>query len=199
MADAVQRTVTRLLAEMQGGSDAAFDELFPLLYDELRVLAHLQRRRWQGNYTLDTAALVHEAYLKLVAGQTLHVSEREQFLAVAARTMRHILCNYARDRARQKRGGGATPVTLDDAALPAPRIEFDQEQADRLTALGDVLAELERLDARQAQVVDCRFFGGMSIPGTALALGVSEATVKRDWAVARAWLYRALQERAEAQ
>jgi RNA polymerase sigma factor (TIGR02999 family) len=188
-----QGTVTRLLAELRAGNQGALDELLPLLYGELQALAHLQRRRWRGDYTLDTTALVHEAYLKLLGQKRLDADSRAHFLALTARAMRHILCNYARDRRRQKRGGGADRLALDDLDVLPGTVSFSAEQAERLGALDDALRRLEDVDKRQSEIVECRFFGAMSIEDTAAALGTSPATVKRLWALARAWLYREMQ------
>ena len=175
--------VTRLLAAARAGDDGALEQAFALAYDELAALAHRQRRRWTGHATLDTVALVNEAYLKLV-GPAPEVEGRTHFLALAAKAMRQILSNYARDQNALKRGGDAVRVTLDglDAAEAAPS----------LVDLDDALVRLERVDARLAAVVECRFFGGLTVAETAEALGVSARTVKRDWALAQAWLHRAL-------
>jgi RNA polymerase sigma factor (TIGR02999 family) len=191
----LQTTVTRLLGELQRGSDAAVDELFTLLYDELRELAHRQRLRWRDDFTLDTTALVHEAYLKLVGPTGTEVESRAHFLALAARAMRHILCNYARDRRALKRGGGLERLPLDEAvALPDPATPTD-DLADTLVSLDEALKRLEQLDPRQGKVVECRFFGGLTVAETAIALGVSPRTVKRDWVVAQAWLHHEMTAR----
>jgi RNA polymerase sigma factor (TIGR02999 family) len=185
-------SVTRLLENLQRGDNVALDQLFPLLYEELRRLAHRHRSRWQGDYTLGTTALVHEAYLKLVERGQVGAKDRAHFLAVAAKAMRHILCNYVRDRGRKKRGGGLQRLSLDEAdAVPVLDVLSD-EQADTIAALDAALDDLARFDPRLSRVVECRFFGGMSIPDTAVALRISQATVKRDFALARAWLYREL-------
>jgi RNA polymerase sigma factor (TIGR02999 family) len=189
-ADRPENTVTRLLGELRAGNRCALDELLPLIYGELRALARMQRRRWHGNHTLDTTALVHEAYLKLVDQKRVETSSRAHFLAVAARAMRHILCNYARDRGRQKRGGRLELLPIEAIEMVPGKVTFSIEQAEVLAALDDALCRLEVLDARQSQVVDCRFFGAMSVEDTAAALGMSPATVKRVWSLARAWLYR---------
>lgn len=177
------------------------DELLPLIYGELRMLARLQRRRWRGDYTLDTTALVHEAYLKLVDQKRVDARTRTHFLAVAAKAMRHILCNYARDRRRLKRGGGLHHVPLEEIetieTIPG-QVTFSVEQANVLIALDEALCRLEAIDKRQSDVVECRFFGAMSIDNTAAALGISAATAKRAWSMARAWLYRELHAYHEA-
>ena len=193
--DQTRHTVTRLLQELKGGDRAALDELFTLLYAEIRELAQRQRARWQGNYTLNTTALVHEAYLKLVDQDRVDVESRAHFHALAARAIRHILCSYARDRGARKRGGGLERLTLDELNVPAAGTVTSADQWHDLAALDEALQRLELLDARQAKVVECRFFGGLTIEETAMAAGVSPRTVKRDWAMAQAWLHRELTER----
>jgi RNA polymerase sigma factor (TIGR02999 family) len=192
-ADTRETIVNRLLGELRAGHRQALHDLLPLIYDELRALARAQRRRWHGNDTLDTTALVHEAYLKLVDQTAVDASSRAHFLALAAKAMRHLLCNYARDRGRQKRGGGVQPVSLDAIEMLPAKVTFSMEQADALAALDAALERLERLDARQVAVVECRFFGAMSVEETAAALEISPATVKRVWTLTRAWLYREMQ------
>jgi RNA polymerase sigma factor (TIGR02999 family) len=185
--------VTRLLLRAEAGDRAALDELFPAVYDELHSLAHRQRGRWRDDHTMNTTALVHEAYLKLFNADRLEAGSRAHFLAIAARAMRQILINYAKGRQRQKRGGSARQISFDElreAPLPGPDLSL--EDADLLIELEDALTRLESLSERQSRVVECRFFGGMSIPETAAALGTSPATVKRDWALAQAWLFREL-------
>jgi RNA polymerase sigma factor (TIGR02999 family) len=191
----IDEAITDLLIAAERGDSAALESLFPLVYDSLRTLARRQRRAWQGNLTLNTTALVHEAYLKLVNQERIAATSRTHFFAVAATAMRHILCNYARDRRRLKRGGDADHVSLDDAADVAPdlRSVVSDEDADALSALDDALRRLALADPRQARIVECRFFAGLGIEETAQALGISPATVKRDWTFARAWLYREIQ------
>ena len=175
-----------------GGEPAALDELLPLVYDELRALAHRQRRRASvaKTETLNTTGLVHEVYLKLLGASRIDASGRAHFFALAARAMRQVLSNYARARRTAKRSPGRPMLTLDSATdLLADRTA---DQTETLIALDAALTELGRRSERQSRVVECRFYGGMSIPETAVALGISEATVKRDWAVAQAWLYREL-------
>jgi RNA polymerase sigma factor (TIGR02999 family) len=191
---AADATITGLLEAAERGDREALNVLFPLVYDELRTLAREERRRWHGDITLDTTALVHEVYLK-VAGQK-HPSStgRAHFCAVAAKAMRHILCNYARDRRRKKRGGGVQHLRLDAGHELAGQLQLaDDQPADRLAALDEALKALEAIAERQARVVECRFFGGMNLEDTATALGVSPRTVLRDWTFARAWLRRELQ------
>jgi RNA polymerase sigma factor (TIGR02999 family) len=195
MAQSTQMTVTQLLHELEGGNRAALSELFPLLYTELLSLARRQRRRWRGDFTLNTTALVHEAYLKLVNQKQLEARSRTHFFAVAAKTMRHILCNYARDRLRKKRGGDLHRLTLEDLDTIPEKLVISEEQSELLVALDDALQQLEKEDNGLSDIVECRFFGAMSIADTATALGLSPATVKRHWTLARSWLYREMQQR----
>lgn len=190
MADSASHLVKALAANDR----ETLDTVFPLVYQELSRLAHRQRQRWDGNLTLTTTALVHEAYLKLAGQRQLPTESRAHFFAIAATAMRHILCNYARDRRRQKRGGGRSHVDLDlvEQAQGAA-LELSDDQTDRLAALGEALRRFEGIAERQCRVVECRFFGGMSVEDTAAALGVSPRSVKRDWAFARAWLLREMQ------
>jgi RNA polymerase sigma factor (TIGR02999 family) len=189
-----QESITQLLQAVQAGDRRALESLFPLVYGELHALALAQRRRWNGDLTLNATALVHEAYIKLVDQTGLAARTRGHFFAVAAKAMRHILCNYARDRQRLKRGGGAQHVSIDDALDAVPTVVWE-EQAEQLAALDDALQRLAQVSERQSRIVECRFFGGLSIEETAAALDLSPATVKRDWTMARAWLYRELQNR----
>lgn len=194
MRDSRTTTVTRLLALVRDGDRDAFDEVFPLVYDEMRELAHAQRRSTGRDDTLDTTAVVHEAYLRLVNQSSPDWKDRAHFLAVAARAMRHILIDYARRRQAAKRGGTSAHLSLDklESALASPSDPADARD-DALLALEAALTHLEAEHPRQSQIVECRFFGGMTIPETAEALGVSHATVERGWATARAWLYRDLE------
>ena len=182
--------VTRLLERLPHGDSAAMDELFSVLYEELHAVAHRQRRHWRGDDTLQTTALVNEAYLKLVGQARIEAESRAHFLALAARAMRHILCNYARDRRAQKRGGGFAHTALHESGADAARAAFPAEPSDALVALDEALRRLEQVDPRQSRVVEYRFFGGLTIDETAAALAISPRTVKRDWAVAQAWLHR---------
>jgi RNA polymerase sigma factor (TIGR02999 family) len=190
-------TDSGLLQAVERGDAAALTALFSLVYDELSILAHQQRRRWHGNITLDTTALVHEVYLKM-AGQNQPASTgRAHFFAVAAKAMRHVLCNYARDRSRKKRGGRVPHVRLEPGEELVEHLALTDDQTERLTALDEALRAFARIAERQAQVVECRFFGGMSIEDTATVLGVSARTVQRDWIFARAWLRREMQLRLD--
>ena len=165
---------------------ATMDALVPLLYDELRRIAHYRLRAEQTGHTLETTGLVHEAYLRLAGSERLELADRAHLLAVAAQAMRHVLIDSAVRRKAGKRGGGLATVSLDDVPV------VDAARSDELLALDEALTRLGAIDARQAKVVECRFFGGMSIEDTAAALDLSPATVKRDWALARAWLNREL-------
>jgi RNA polymerase sigma factor (TIGR02999 family) len=176
--------VTRLLAALDAGDSDALERLLPLVYDELRRLAEIQLRGERAGHTLQPTALVHEAYLKL-AGGDLSISDRAHFLAVAARAMRQALVDHARRRDRVKRGGGLRPVTLTGGSWS------EELDLDGLIALD---AALEDLEPRQRQVVEGRFFGGMTEEEIATVLGVTRRTVRRDWVKARAWLYRRLYE-----
>ena len=185
-----------LLEGLARGDREALDALFPLVYGELTRLAHRHRQRWEGDLTLNTTALVHEAYLKLAGQRRLPMQSRAHFLAIAAKAMRHILCNHARDRHRLKCGGGRPHVALEDGLEPAAEpstLDLSEEQTDRLAALDEALRRFEHIAARQSRVVECRFFGGMSVEDTAAALGVSPRSVKRDWSLAQAWLRREMQ------
>ena len=175
--------VARLLADVGSGRSEALDELFPLVYDELRSLAVAQLRRERPDHTLQPTALVHEAYLRL-AGQTATVEGRAHFMSVAALVMRRILTDHARRRRATKRDGIA--VTLDDA-YPAAAARDDE-----ILAVDEALERLARLSARQARVVELRYFAGLSIEETAATVGISVATAKRDWVVAKGWLQREL-------
>lgn len=175
--------VTRLLEAAEAGDRDALDRLVPLVYEDLRRVAHRQLDRESGGHTLQTTALIHEAYLKLAGGGSVGATSRAHFLAIAARAMRQVLVDYARKRKAAKRGGGVISVTLGDEPQPA------DASAEDLLALDEAL---EQLEPRQRQVIECRFFGGMEEKDIAVALGVSERTVRRDWVKARAWLYKSL-------
>ena len=182
------RNVTRLLVQMSSGDREALDALLPIIYDELHRLAQAQlRRRGRPGETLNTTGLVHEAYFRLVDHHAVGWQDRTHFFAVAARAMRQVIVSYVRERSAQKRGGGVPDLSLDDVAVG------DEQPATHVLALDEALARLAELDARQAQVVECRFFAGFTVEETAQALGVSESTVKRDWKTAKLWLYREMQ------
>jgi RNA polymerase sigma factor (TIGR02999 family) len=188
-----QRDVTDLLGELRRGNRAALDELVPIVYDELRGIASRQLVGERAGHTLQTTALVHEAFLKLVGLDRIDWQGRAHFFAVAARLMRQILVDYAERRGAQKRGGGLVRVPLDEGTLTvAPGGASEGAHLDSLVSLDAALRRLETTDARQGRVVECRFFAGMSVEETAEALEVSPGTVKRDWRLARAWLNREL-------
>jgi RNA polymerase sigma factor (TIGR02999 family) len=182
------REVTRLLAAWSQGDPLALEKLTQLVYEELRRLAHRYMAQQRGDHTLQTTALVHEAYLRLAGQGEPHYQNRAHFLAVAARAMRQILVDHARSALRQKRGAGAERVELDEAAWvsAAPTRE--------ILDLNEALEKLATLDARKAQVVELRYFGGLKQEEIAEALNVSEVTVRRDWTFSRAWLYAELRK-----
>jgi RNA polymerase sigma-70 factor (ECF subfamily) len=179
-----QSEITRLLADWSKGDQAALDKLLPLVYDELHRLARSYMRRERPDHTLQTTALVHEAYLRLVGEQNARWQTRVHFFAAAAQVMRHILVDHARGRLRAKRGDGMPEVSLDDVAI------ISEERADALLAVNDALISLTALDPRKSRVFELRYFGGMSVDEAAEALQVSPATVARDWRMAKAWLRR---------
>jgi RNA polymerase sigma-70 factor, ECF subfamily len=177
--------ITAILREIDGGDESAAARLMPLVYDELRRLADSYLRRERPDHTLQPTALVNEAYLRLVDQTRARLRDRSHFFAVAARQMRRVLVDHARRHHADKRGGGARRVSLDEAA------EHAQAARDLdLVALDAALNRLAELDARQARIVELRFFGGLTVEETARALGVSATTVKDDWQSARAWLRR---------
>jgi RNA polymerase sigma-70 factor, ECF subfamily len=178
--------VTQLLVAWGGGDQAALDELMPLVYEELRRLARRYMGRERPGHTLQTSALVHEAYVRLVGQKDIHWQNRAHFFGIAARLMREILVDYARRRRYAKRGGDARRVSLDEA------MTVSAERAAEVVALDDALKSLAEIDPRQSQIVELRFFGGLSIEETAEVLGVSRGTVMRDWTLAKAWLHRAI-------
>jgi len=186
-------SLDKLIAAYQNGDEAAFDPLFSLLYDDLLQIARRHLMGERAGHTLSTTALVHEAYLRLASGASGAWRDRTQFLAFASRAMRHILVDHARRRGADKRGGGRLQVTLrTDVGVAAA----EEEQSVDVLAVSDALDRLAERDARLARVVECRFFGGMTAPETAAALGTSLRTVERDWTRARAYLYQLLQPTA---
>jgi len=176
--------VTRLLLDWSGGDKAALDKLMPLVYDELRRLAHHYMGRERLGHTLQTTALVNEAFLRLIDQRSVEWQNRAHFFGIAARMMRRILVDHARSLRYAKRGGGALQVSLDEALVVSP------ERAADVVALDDALTALAAIDERKSQIVEMRFFGGLSIEETAELLGVSPGTVMRDWTLAKAWLHR---------
>lgn len=174
--------ITKLLRDWSGGDPTALDTLIPLVYGELHRLAHQHMRRERAGHLLQTSALINEAYLRLVDQPDLTIENRAHFFGIAARLMRQILVDEARKRNSAKRGGEAILVSLTEATNAV------QEQAANVVALDDALKTLERIDGRQSEIVELRFFGGLSIEETARVLSVSPGTVMRDWTFARAWL-----------
>jgi len=179
--------VTQLLAEWSDGDNAALVELTPLVYEELRRLAHHFMEGQRPDHTLQTTALVDEAYLRLADQTKPSWQNRAHFFAVAARAMRQILVNYARSKRAQKRGGGALKVELDEAAIVSP------EQSQAIVDLHEALERLGTLDSRKARVVELKYFGGLNHDEIAEVMKVSAVTVRRDWVFAKAWLYNELQ------
>jgi len=176
--------VTDLLVDWSEGDQEALNKLMPLVYDELRRLARRHLRHERPSHTLQTTALVHEAYLKLVDQKNNNFQNRVQFFAVAAQVMRHILVDFARSRRAFKRGGDYCRLSLDEAALSS-----EEKDAD-LLSLNEALNSLAEIDPQQSRVVELRVFGGLTVEETAEALGVSPRTVKREWSMAKAWLHR---------
>lgn len=188
---AMTHEITELLVEWRRGDQDAFDALFPLVYEEMRRRAHAYLREEREDHTLSPTALVHEAYLKLVDIERVDWQDRSHFFAMAARAMRRVLVSHARKHKAVKRGSGVIPLTLDEAPTLSTR------RSEEMLALDDALDRLAALDERMAQVVELRFFGGLTIEETGEVLGVAPSTVKLDWRKARAWLYRDLGEAAE--
>lgn len=179
--------ITTQLVAWRAGEPSAREKLFPLVYDELRRIAHRQLGRENAGHTLDTTSLVHEAYLKLVDQTRAQWTDRSHFFAVAANAMRRILVDYARSYRTDKRGGAPRRVSLTDSMLVA------EQRADTLLAVDDALIELARIDERLSRVVECRFFAGLTEEETAEVLGVTARTVRRDWTKAKGWLQRTLE------
>ena len=184
MSDQPPATVTALLLRARSGDSSALADVFPLIYEELRRLARQQLRREPDGHTLSPTALVHEAYMRLVDYSRVEWASRAHFLAIASTAMRRILVDHARAHRSLKRGGGLKPVSIDAVEVGAA------EGADVLVAIDEALERLRQVEPRQAQVVECRFFGGMTEEETAEALGIGLRTAKRDWARAKSWLHR---------
>lgn len=180
------KQVSELLLHWGKGDRKALEAILPLVYDELHRLARYRLRQQRPNHTLQTTALVHEAYLRLAKEKSLHVESRTHFLGIAAQLMRWILVDYERNRRAAKRGADATRLTLDSTVGAAHSHEQDVD----LLALDEALSKLAKLDAQQSQIVELRYFAGLSIEDTSEFLGISPATVKRTWTSARAWLLR---------
>ena len=178
--------ITQLLAEWREGDPSALDELYPLVYDELHRLARRYMSRERKGHTLQTTALINEAYVRLVGQKNVHWANRSHFFAISAQIMRRILIDHARRHAYAKRGGGAQQVSLEEAAVVSP------DQSGELIRLDEALQSLAEMDPRRSQVVELRYFGGLNNEEIAGVLNVSENTVTRDWNMARAWLYHQL-------
>lgn len=189
----VEPTTTQLLSDARDGDRAALDALLPRVYDELRMIARARLRRHRAGGTLNTTAVVHEAYLRLTAGEAPTFENRTHFFALAARAMRFVLIDYARERTAQKRGGDQADLPLDEGLAVAPVAAAEAEALD-LLSLDAALDRLAAVSERLAEVVEYRFFGGMEHEEIAEATGRSVSTVKRDWRRARAYLYQAMQE-----
>jgi RNA polymerase sigma factor (TIGR02999 family) len=185
--------LTELLQAHARGDDAALDQLFPKVYDELRQMARGRMRHERPDHTLGATELVHEAFFRLVRLDRIDWRSRAHFLAIASQAMRNVLLDHAEHRGAQKRGGGARAVTLDRLEIPNDMPDDD------VLALCEALQRLEKLEPRQARVVECRFFGGLNLDETAEALGISAATVSRDWTIARAWLHAELADASTGQ
>ena len=185
-----QQRVTELLAQWSNGDNAALAELTPLIYEELRRRAHHQMGGQRLDHTLQTTALVNEAYLRLADQTRVNWQNRAHFFAVAARAMRQILVDYARSQRARKRGGGASKVELEDAAIVSP------QQSREIVDLHEALEKLAQLDARKAQVVELKYFGGLNYDQMAEVLKISRVTVRRDWEFAKVWLYTELHDTA---
>jgi RNA polymerase sigma factor (TIGR02999 family) len=190
MPDDQEGQVTELLQQWKEGDENALLALVPLVYKELRSLAHYHLQSERPDHTLQSTALVHEAYLRLLGGQPVELQNRAHFVAVASRLMRQILVDYARSRRANKRDGGCKVIFEDVIALP---VTGDAE----LLALNEALDELSRIDERQGKIVEMKFFGGLSAPEISQVMGISRATVDRDWATARVWLYRQIARAAQ--
>ena len=183
------KDVTQLLLDWSNGNKDAVNKLIPLVYNHLRGLANHYLRRERPNHTLQATALIHEAYLKLVDQTNVHWQNRAHFFGIAANLMRQILVNHALSHNSAKRGGGAYKLSLDEA------VGLSKERDVDLVALDEAITRLTSLDARQGRIVELRFFGGLTIEETAEVLGISPATVKREWTTAKAWLYREISRR----
>lgn len=181
-----QSEISALLREMRSGGADAMERLVPLVYEDLRRIAHRQLGAERAGHTVSTTALVHEAYLRLADRRDPEWNDRAHFFWAAAQAMRHVLVDYARQHRAAKRGGTRQQVPLDDSMLVV------EERADLLLGVDEALTRLAALDARLSRVVECRFFGGLTEEETAAVLGVTSRTVRRDWVKARGWLYQEL-------
>ncbi len=178
------KDITRLINAASAGDTSANEALFDSVYVELQSIAKAQRRRWKGNETLNTTALIHEAYVKLAPGKLADYEDRTHFFATASRAMRQVLINYAERATAAKRGGKAIRITWTEELL------LGEETVDDLLLINSVLDELQETNERHCRVFECRVFGGMTVEETATALRVSKATVKRDWSYVSSWVYQ---------
>ena len=203
MEGSAQQPVTQLLVQWRSGDEQAFARLTGILYQQLRSLAERHLRRERAGHTMQETALVHEAFVRLMDQQDVDWQNRKHFFALASKLMRQILVDHARARMAGKRGGGAAVLSLDEMsdpteggapidATPTALQHLDAHTQEHVSAVDEALQRLEQVDPQQAQIVEMRYFGGLTIEQTAEAAGVSEATVKREWALARAWLRREL-------
>ncbi len=192
MAPQCSQELTTLLHAWRDGDQSALDKLMPLVYGELRRLAHRYMLRERAGHTLQTTAVVNEAYLRLIDAQQVEWKDRAHFFAISANLMRRILVEFARSRGRNKRGGDVRRVELDEALVVSPQRGTD------LVALDDALVSLAEMDERKAKVIELRFFGGLSVEETAEVLSVSPDTVMRDWRLAKVWLWREMKHGAKA-
>lgn len=183
---ALPTQVTQLLMKWSEGDKAALDQLIPLVHTELRRLARIHMGKERRGHTLQTSALINEAYVRLVDQQNVQWQDRAHFFAVSAQVMRHILIDHARRYQYAKRGGGARKVSLDEAAL------LPQQRAEELVELDDALTSLARIDPRKSQLVELRFFGGLSVEETAEVMAISPTTVMREWRAVKAWLHHSI-------
>lgn len=185
------QNVTQLLIGWSNGDRQALDTLLPVVYEELRKQAARYLRRERPGHTLQTTALIHEAYMKLVDQKNVHWQNRAHFFGIAAQLMRRILVDHARTKKRAKRGGSNIRVSFNDANVPAPSQNFD------IVAVDEALARLSEIDEQQSRIVELRFFSGLTVEETAEVLAISPATVKRDWSMAKAWLHREISRAVE--
>ena len=192
MPDPAATPVTELLVRWRSGDRDALQSLMPLVYDEMRRLAHRYLRRERPGHTLQSTALVHEAFVRLTGNAPPQWEDRAHFFGIAAHLMRQILVEYARSRNADKRGGAMVKLAIDSVDEPSAKPDLD------IVALDDALNDLARIDPQQSRVVELRFFSGLSIEDTAEVMGISESTVKRDWNTARVWLFRELDRTASA-
>lgn len=203
MRSSEQQPITHLLELWRGGDERAFAQLSTILYEELRRMAERHLRRERSDHTIQSTALVHEAFVRLVAQQSVDWQSRAHFFGLASKLMRRVLVDYARARLANKRGGGANVLSLDQFLEPRDEDEpggytptalqhLDSHTQEEVAAIDTALMRLEQIDPRQAQIVEMRYFGGLTVEQTADALGISDATVKREWTLVRAWLRREL-------